>query len=680
MSKKKRTKFPSTERQLPAATPAASIFSNQLNPGIWQLIFAVAEPGSLAVLYIYLLAKSWLRWMDPMIDFPRDLYLAWRVSEGDLLYKNVANWYGPLAQLIQGTAFKLFGVGIDTTIWTNIALTAVVVILLRDLFRTMGNRWSGWLAAVVFLAVFAFGNYTPLANYNFIAPYVAQSTYCFAGLVVVLWSLIHHLKSERLGWLGVAGLGLAMTYLDKPEALLAAMGSLGIYFLVRFVRAARLQAPVTDWRAGVRSLGPLVLWLTGGFFGLAFPVFLYFLIRGGLRYTILATDYVPYTVLATRFRHTVLAEHSQLGFSGFDQPWNHFVRQSLAGLALVAICGVMMVAARAWSRAPKYSVGWWWLPAVVVAMDGLGWWLASDLAEQWFKIGTALVFPVIIAAVCAVGWSLREAWTSRNDWARPLGLSVVGVAGALMMARMVLNGRIYHFGFFMMPLATLWLVHLMVIEAGRPARDGLRANHLLPVAFSALVLVAAVTLMQTSFQHYAVKNLEIGEGRDHFYTYDTEVIYNGQMLKDLLKAFKRATPQAQTLAVFPEGIAVNYHLRIRSPLAEVDFHPPALAYAGPAHVLGELETHPPESVILFAQDFSEFDLPYFGANEASGRNILFWINDHYWLAAVGGHSSQATTSIVHDMVDVLKPRTPEIHGITLLRDANDAPLAPENVP
>ena len=190
-------------RPAPPAVPGVSAPLSQPKPMTWKQVLTVAEPLSIAVLYIYLLVHSWLRWMDPMVDFPRDLYLAWRVSEGDLLYQKVANWYGPLAQLVQGSAFQVFGVGIDTIIWSNIALTAVVIILLRDLFLTLGNRWSGWLAVVVFLGTFAFGHYMANANYNFIAPYAAQSTYSFAGLVVVLWSLVHHLKSERPRWLGI---------------------------------------------------------------------------------------------------------------------------------------------------------------------------------------------------------------------------------------------------------------------------------------------------------------------------------------------------------------------------------------------------------------------------------------------------------------------------------------------
>jgi len=679
MSKKKRAKTRPAERQPLPAESDVSTDANPIGAIKWPAVLAVVEPLSIAALYFFLLTESWLRWMDPMIDFPRDLYLAWRMSEGALLYMNVANWYGPLAQLVQGAAFKLFGVGIDTMIWTNIALTAAVVILLRDIFRNLGNRLSGWLAAVVFLVVFAFGNYTNLANFNFLAPYVAQATYSFAGLVVVLWGLVHHLKSERSAWLGVAGLGLAVAYLDKPEALLAALGSLGVYFMVRFIQVARVQAPAGDWRGARRWAKTTTLWLAGGFFSLWLPVFLYFGIRGGLRYAILATDFAPYTVVVPRFLHTLMAEHSQVGFLGFDQPWSHFAGQLLSGALLVLICGVMALAARAWTRMPKQSAGWYAMVGLVVAAGGLGDWLAETHAIHWLDIGAAFVFPVILAAAGMVTWSLWAGWTGRGDWKRALGLAVVGMAAALMLARMVLNGRIYQFGFFMMPLAALWLVHLMVVEAARPAVNGLRANRLLPGAFSVFVLAGVAVLGQASFQRYATKNFEVGEGRDHFYTFGPEIMFNGQLFKDVEAAFKTTTPQARSLMVIPEGIAVNYHLRIPSSLAEMDFLPPALAYADPSHILGELTAHPPESIIFCTRDFSEFGAPYFGANERNGRSILLWINDHYWLAGVQGHGEKITT-ITHDIIDVVIPRPPGLRGVALLRDAHDAPLAPENIP
>ena len=146
MSKKKRTKPRREARPSPAAAPAAVVSPHPRKQIPWTVVIAVLEPLSIVGFSIYLLTESWLRWMDPLIDFPKDLYLAWRVSEGDLLFRDVTTWYGPLPQLTEGAGFRLFGAGIDTIVWMNIALTAAVVIMLRNIFRALGNRLSGWLA------------------------------------------------------------------------------------------------------------------------------------------------------------------------------------------------------------------------------------------------------------------------------------------------------------------------------------------------------------------------------------------------------------------------------------------------------------------------------------------------------------------------------------------------------
>jgi hypothetical protein len=193
---------------------------------------------------------------------------------------------------------------------------------------------------------------------------------------------------------------------------------------------------------------------------------------------------------------------------------------------------------------------------------------------------------------------------------------------------------------------------------------------LLPVVFSALVLVGVMVLGQTSLHNYALKTYKIGEGRDQFYTYGPEVFHNGQIVQALTELFKERTPNARTLVVFPEGIAINYHLRIPTTLTEMDFQPVALAYAGPAHVLAELKAHPPDCIFLFDRDYSEFNVPYFGADEASGLDLVSWINDNYWEAGIAGQTEK--TASRHE-VDILTLRTPGSSGVELLHDARIPP-------
>ncbi len=621
-------------------------------------LLLAAEWVSLAGIFVFLLVESWLKWMDPLIDFPRDLYLAWRVSEGDMLYQKVANWYGPLPQLTEGAGFHVFGAGIDTIVWMNIVLTVGVVLLVRGIFGALGNSFSRWLCVVVFIVVFAFGHYTSTANYNFIAPYVAQSTYGFAGLVLLLWALLRDGKSARFCWLGLAGLGLAVAYLDKPEPLLASLGALAVYGVAGFLGVARKNPEAPDWRGALRWARRSLEWIVGGFFSLWLPVFLYFLFRGGFPYAWLAANYVPHTLLDARFQDTIEHSHLAQTFIGFDQPWPHFINHLEAGAWLVLVLGIFVTAGHFWQRAKPRSVAWWLSPAVMVAAAGLGVWLGEN-TNHWMNLGEAMVFPAVLAAVACTGWSWWAAWRGRADAAHWQGLAVVGTGAALMLARMILHGRIYQFGFFMMPLAVLFMIHLVVGEAARPKPDRPRAHCLVPAVFTFLVLWGVVSLGSISLRVYASKTASVGEGRDRFYTYPARVINgrllnpSGTLLNLMIHVFRNKTPNAKSLVVFPEGIAANYHLRVPSTLAELEFHPVALGYMGPDEVVDELKDHPPDAIYLTYRDYSEFGEKYFASDDATGRPIMVWIAANYVRVAKGGRTRNTVTS---NVIDLLTPK------------------------
>ena len=58
------------------------------------------------------LAISWRKWPDVIVDFGRELYIPWRLSEGAVLYRDVDDVYGPLSQYFNAGLFRLFGPGL----------------------------------------------------------------------------------------------------------------------------------------------------------------------------------------------------------------------------------------------------------------------------------------------------------------------------------------------------------------------------------------------------------------------------------------------------------------------------------------------------------------------------------------------------------------------------------------
>ncbi|HVY68832.1 MAG TPA: hypothetical protein VHH73_02825 [Verrucomicrobiae bacterium] len=232
-----------------------------------------------------------------------------------------------------------------------------------------------------------------------------------------------------------------------------------------------------------------------------------------------------------------------------------------------------------------------------------------------------------------------------------------------MMTRIILNARFGHYGFFMMPLALLFWFHLLVVESARPASGGGDPCCPLVAIFSGMLLFGVVHLGMVNLEIYARKTYAVGTGRDRFYTAPPDVYPAGFLLNSMIEWYDKMTPDAKTLLVFPEGIAVNYHLRVPTPLAELEFQPLSLGYVGSPQVLAELNANPPAAVILFAENLQEFSQPYFGADDTSGRDILHWLNEHYSIAL---RFEKSDLSITGDAIDLLVPKTADDNRAELL--------------
>ena len=64
----------------------------------------------LASLYTLLAVVSWRRSGDLLVDWGRELYTAWRISEGAVLYRDVDSLFGPVSTYVNASLFNVFGV------------------------------------------------------------------------------------------------------------------------------------------------------------------------------------------------------------------------------------------------------------------------------------------------------------------------------------------------------------------------------------------------------------------------------------------------------------------------------------------------------------------------------------------------------------------------------------------
>ena len=131
---------------------------------------------------------SWGKWPDLVIDFGNQIYVAWRLSEGDVLYRDINYFMGPLSSYLHGFLFKLFGPSFLVLTLFNLFLVAGLTVLIYRLFTYLGDRLSGTLSALVFITVFAFAQYLWMGNHNFVVSYVYDLTHgiflCFLSFYI----------------------------------------------------------------------------------------------------------------------------------------------------------------------------------------------------------------------------------------------------------------------------------------------------------------------------------------------------------------------------------------------------------------------------------------------------------------------------------------------------------------
>ena len=101
---------------------------------------------------------TWQTWADVTIDFGREVYVpCLQLTEGKILYRDIAYFGGPLSPGINYLWFRLFGVSIRTLVFCNLAILAGLVCLAGYLLSRIASGLAMTGACLVLLIGFAFG-------------------------------------------------------------------------------------------------------------------------------------------------------------------------------------------------------------------------------------------------------------------------------------------------------------------------------------------------------------------------------------------------------------------------------------------------------------------------------------------------------------------------------------------
>jgi hypothetical protein len=575
-----------------------------------QTIERYGGPPLVGAFAVVLAAWSWGKWPDPQIDFGQQLYIAWRIAEGEVLYRDLAWHHGALSPYLNALWFRIFGVGLRTLALCNLAILAALLLGLYRILTEIADRRSAVAALMVFLTCFAFGQQTGYGNYNFVCPYehgVTHGLLLAIAALLLLWRYAH-----RGGLVSAAGLGLVtgLAFLTKAEvflALAAAVGAgLAVALQLERARSARLARTLCAF-AVAAAAPPLVACLL---FALAMPFGDAVLAALGPWPSVFASD-ATQTVFHRRGLGTLNAAEN--------------VKEILAWLGRYALVLLPAAGLADRLRSPGPHRPLFAASAVFTLMALL---VAVDL--RWYFAARPLPVVLTAIAVASVIVLYREGTGSARRARDVLRVSFA-IFSLALLAKMALNTRTHHYGFALaMPATLTAVVALVGWVPGWITRRGGYGGLFCVVALTLLAFLA-VHHLRTSQRFFEQRTHMIASGADRF-----QAGGRGRMIDTMVSAIAERVRPDQTLTVLPDGAMINYLSRRVNSTPYNYFAPTALAIYGEARMLASFESSPPDFVVLVHKNAFEFGYRFFG--DGYGEPLMRWLRAHYQPAFQVGHA------------------------------------------
>lgn len=573
-------------------------------------IKAVLTVAILALIGASMLTISWRRWPDILIDFGGELYSAWRLSSGEVLYRDVISLFGPLSFYVNSAVFRVFGAGFIHLALFNIALVAVATYLIYRFYAETTDDVTAVTASSVFLSVFAFGQYLATGNYNFVAPYSHQLTHSMVLSLAALYVMVKYLKAPRGSLLYILGVLAGLVFLAKSEVFIALAAS-----IVTALAADRWMD-----RTEKRGLFKRPALCAIGFLT---PILIFLFILS--RHLSMAESVTAITIayqkmfgsalVSNKFYSRVIGTDVLRSNIAFGAVSLSYLSATLAALALVGI-------------AVDRSRAKWLKTAVTLsAIAGIfSFFFVKQSSLDWLNIPRSL--PVVLALFAAI-LLLRIVMGRASGETRAVIIPTlcITVFSLVLLTKMLFNVHLYHYGFAVsMPSTLVFISVLSYFIPKFVCRSRESAFAVKSVALL-IIFIGAASYASLSIYMYGMKNYPIADGPDRIVTYSDRLSTKGSHIRSALDAISSLIKEDETMLVLPEGIMLNYLSRRISPYPYSNVMPFEIATVGEDRILAGLKKADPDYIVLVDRNTSEFGCPDFGKGFAV--KIYDWINDAY---------------------------------------------------
>lgn len=541
-----------------------------------------------------------LRLAELLVDYGRELYVPWRLTEGDVLYRDIAYFNGLLAPYFNALLFKVFGVSMHTIMAYNMTLIFGICLMIYRYFAIAFDQKAGMVAGTVFVSMFAFSHLSSNSGYNYVAPYSHDLTYgltlCLVTLLLLQKNILHASSSNAI-WIGLL---TGAVFLTKPEVFVALAGTIGLYFILVKSKKDQLR----------KMAVPMV-------FGFLFSVaigWLFLASQADIK-TASMGIVAPWSAIV---RSDVTTQFFYRHWMGLENP--------VFNLAM-SVAGFLFLGA-VFSFLSSLSVLLHGIRPLRIFLMSLFFWVAvltfsSVVPHALFARSLAMLTLLIL---CVSAWHYRG--HSNQDKEKALSLILLSAFALMMLLKIFLHPRIGMYGFVLaMPATVLFLTwfifgidrRMFCTVAVRHAYESLAAG-----AVCGLCLMTACFSVIVCLSKYKVMTA----GNEVFYSI-TFSVPAGDLFEETYGYLNKKLSDGDRVAVLPEGIMLNYLLRTESGIPHTSFMGAEKSIFGEESLLRSLQKAMPEFIVIFSRDMNEYGLPRFGTHDVFGLRTRQWLEQNY---------------------------------------------------
>ena len=562
----------------------------------------------------YMLKLSWFKWPDLLIDYGRELYVPWQITQGKVLYRDINHLYGPLANYYNAFLFQIFGTGLSTLAYFNIGLVILLCIIIYNLFKSAFGDVIATTAGICFLVLFAFSHYVGMSSFNFVCPYSHEITYGIFLFFLALFIFSKYLTEQKTIYAALIGFILGLIFLTKVEVALAAFASIsfGLIFIFRQLKPAHF--------------GKQLLYLASF---LLLPIVVFFIY--------FSTQMPPadaFNAIIASYRNiftgALVTNVFYLWVSGLDHPLQNMTLMLLFASGYLVFLVVVGFISWLFTRLSKAGLSYGVMVIVftLVMFVALLW----NYPVRWMDIARPYpIFLSLLLIFLTINLFLRR--EDKPFTIQFLPFTVLTFFSLLLLLKMILYVRFYHYGFALAMPASLVMIALLLYYI--PELISRWGNRTVAMSLTGLsIFLTFFFFFSLTKNFYDLKNYPVAQGRDRFYTFDVIIANNGPVINETLKQVDQLMSEKDTFIVLPEGVMINYLTRRCNPSRYFEFTPNIVEAIGEKNIVDEISSARPSFILLSEKDTSEHGARYFGTDYA--LNISSWIKNNYDKVALIG--------------------------------------------